>query len=227
MDLLAAALSNGTQERPLTLQGILERPTQQQQQQRAEAEAEADEEAEVGVEEHPERLNYVRRTEANPRNAADARRRLMQDLQRIQRGTNSFFSARPIDGDLFHWRAVVLGPESTVWEGGIFKLQLDFTDEYPCAPPKVRFLTRDMFHPNVYVDGNICLDTLKTEWSPILDVETLLMMIISLLSDPNPSSAANGEAALLYTNAKDKYEERVRHLVEASLEQSFSEDEDE
>ncbi|EAN96506.1 putative ubiquitin-conjugating enzyme E2 [Trypanosoma cruzi] len=224
MDLPATVESNEPRERPLTLDAILERPEQQQQ--RAEEEGE-DEEEEVGVAEHQERLNYVRRAEANPRNAADARRRLMQDLQRIQRGTNSFFSARPIDGDLFHWRAVVLGPESTVWEGGIFKLQLDFTDEYPCAPPKVRFLTRDMFHPNVYVDGNICLDTLKTEWSPILDVESLLMMIISLLSDPNPSSAANGEAALLYTNAKDKYEERVRHLVEASLEQSFSEDEDE
>ncbi|RNF26425.1 ubiquitin-conjugating enzyme E2 [Trypanosoma conorhini] len=170
---------------------------------------------------------YARTAEGNPRSAADARRRLMQDLKRIQCSSNPLFSARPIDGDLFHWRAVVLGPDSTVWEGGVFKLRLDFTEEYPCAPPKVRFLTKDMFHPNVYVDGNVCLDTLKNAWSPTLDVESLLMMIISFLSDPNPNSAANGEAALLYTTAKDKYDERVRRLVEASLDQSFSDAEDE
>ncbi|RNF03547.1 ubiquitin-conjugating enzyme E2 [Trypanosoma rangeli] len=212
MDLPATVRSTGTLERSRAPDALLGQTQPQQEERRAGQQ---------------ERANCTRAGEENPHSAADAHRRLMQDLKRIQCASNSHFSARPVDGDLFHWRAIVLGPDSTVWEGGIFKLQLNFTVEYPCAPPKVRFLTKDMFHPNVYVDGNICLDTLKSCWSPIIDVESLLMMVISLLSDPNPNSAANGEAASLYTNARDKYDERVRRLVEASLEQSFSDAEDE
>ncbi|KAG8348348.1 putative Ubiquitin conjugating enzyme [Trypanosoma vivax] len=161
----------------------------------------------------------------NPRNDADARRRLTHDLIQLQRSPCEQFSARPIDGDLYRWRAVVAGPEATPWEGGLFKLLFEFTSEYPYAPPVVRFVTK-VFHPNVYVDGKICLDTLKTNWSPSLNVESLLLMIISLLSDPNPNSAANGEAAALYTQSRDQYDERVQQIVLSSLEQEFS-DEDE
>ncbi|KEG07978.1 ubiquitin-conjugating enzyme e2 [Trypanosoma grayi] len=171
-------------------------------------------------------ITHAHAVGTDPRNALDARRRLMQDLRRMQANQNDYISASPINGDLFHWRAVVVGPDNTSWEGGLFKLRLDFTEEYPCAPPRVRFITKNVFHPNVYTDGNICLDTLKTHWSPALDVEALLLMVASLLSDPNPASAANGEAAELYTRSRGKYEERVRRVADESLDQSFSEEED-
>lgn len=175
-----------------------------------------------------QRLRHAREMGTDPRSRVDARKRLMQDLRRLRHCANPSIFAGPIKGDLFNWRAVIPGPDDTAWEGGVFKLRLKFSDEYPCAPPTVRFVTKNVFHPNVYGDGRICLDTLKMDWSSTLDVESLLMMIMSLLSDPNPASAANGEAARMLVNAKDKYEERVRRLVEESLEQSFSdEDEDE
>ena len=55
-----------------------------------------------------------------------------------------------------------------------------------------------MFHPNIYNDGNICLDILKDKWSPVYDVISILMSIQSLLNDPNPNSPANAEAAQLF-----------------------------
>ncbi|CCD14941.1 unnamed protein product [Trypanosoma congolense IL3000] len=161
----------------------------------------------------------------NPQNAEDAKRRLMRDLKQLHTNKNERFWARPESDNLFKWKAVVLGPEDTIWEGGVFKLWLEFSDEYPCAPPSAHFVTK-MFHPNVYVNGDICLDTLKSNWSPTLDVESVLLMITSLLSDPNPSSAANGEAAKMFAHNRDKYEERVRRLVEESLEQAFSDEDD-
>ena len=54
------------------------------------------------------------------------------------------------------WQAVILGPDDTPWEGGTFKLLLEFSEDYPNKAPSVRFLTK-MFHPNIYNDGQICL----------------------------------------------------------------------
>ncbi len=45
--------------------------------------------------------------------------------------------------------------------GGVFKLELFLPDDYPMAPPKIRFLTK-IFHPNVDKLGRICLDVLKS-----------------------------------------------------------------
>lgn len=70
---------------------------------------------------------------------------------------------------------------------GIFQLTLSFPNDYPNKPPTVKFVT-PMFHPNsifefcdvisiVYKDGNICLDILKTQWSPIFDVSAILTSI--------------------------------------------------
>lgn len=74
--------------------------------------------------------------------------------------------------------------------GGIYSLRLTFCDRYPEKPPKVRFTTK-MFHPNVYVDGNICLDVIAAKWSPSYTVSSILTSIQSLLTDPNVQSPAN------------------------------------
>ena len=94
---------------------------------------------------------------------SSASRRLLKDLKKIQSeseaGTNPGITATPDADSLFRWSAVIFGPDETEWEGGIFKLSLDFSEEYPNKPPKVKFLTK-MFHPNIYNDGSICLDIL-------------------------------------------------------------------
>ena len=57
------------------------------------------------------------------------------------------------------WEAIIFGPQDTIWEGGVFRLLIEFTAQYPKEPPQVRFLTQ-IFHPNIYKDGKICLDIL-------------------------------------------------------------------
>ena len=89
-----------------------------------------------------------------------AERRLLRDLKKIQGlGEGELISAIPDEASIFDWTAIILGPEDTEWEGGVFKLRIKFSEEYPIKPPKVEFKT-DIFHPNVYTDGKICLDIL-------------------------------------------------------------------
>ena len=89
---------------------------------------------------------------------------------------------------------------------------LEFSDEYPYKPPKVKFLTK-MFHPNIYNDGSICLDILQNMWSPVYDISSILTSIQSLLCDPNPLSPANNEAAELFAKNPKEYELRMDMLA--------------
>ena len=103
----------------------------------------------------------------------------------------------------------------TPFEDGTFKLLLQFDESYPNKPPTVKFLSR-MFHPNVYANGELCLDILQNRWSPTYDVAAILTSIQSLLHDPNPNSPANAEAAQLYRENMKEYVRRVKATVEES-----------
>mmetsp|Transcript_4609 Transcript_4609/g.16136 ORF Transcript_4609/g.16136 Transcript_4609/m.16136 type:complete len:131 (+) Transcript_4609:244-636(+) len=123
------------------------------------------------------------------------------------------------------WNAVIFGPENTPWDGGTFRLVLEFTEDYPNKAPNVKFVS-EIFHPNVYADGSICLDILQNNWSPIYDVAAILTSIQSLLTDPNPNSPANSEAARLFTENKEEYIRQVKLSVGKSWEEKKDKDED-
>ncbi|EON99602.1 putative ubiquitin-conjugating enzyme e2 13 protein [Phaeoacremonium minimum UCRPA7] len=79
-------------------------------------------------------------------------------------------------------------------QGGVFKLELFLPDDYPMTPPKIRFLTK-IFHPNVDKLGRICLDVLKNNWSPALQIRTILLSIQALLGAPNPDDPLAADVA--------------------------------
>tara|TARA_B100001540_G_scaffold295777_1_gene296893 strand:- start:1331 stop:1786 length:456 start_codon:yes stop_codon:yes gene_type:complete len=144
-----------------------------------------------------------------------ARKRLVRDFKRLQSDPPTGISGAPTESNIMLWHAVMFGPEDTPWEGGTFKLTLQFTEEYPNKAPTVKFATK-MFHPNIYADGSICLDILQNQWSPIYDVAAVLTSIQSLLCDPNPNSPANSEAAMLFRDSVREYNKRVQMVVENS-----------
>mmetsp|Transcript_16962 Transcript_16962/g.32819 ORF Transcript_16962/g.32819 Transcript_16962/m.32819 type:complete len:156 (-) Transcript_16962:248-715(-) len=144
-----------------------------------------------------------------------ARKRLMRDFKRLQSDPPNGISGTPTENNIMLWNAVIFGPEDTAWEGGTFKLTITFTEDYPNKAPTVRFESK-MFHPNIYADGGICLDILQNQWSPIYDVSAILTSIQSLLTDPNPNSPANSEAARMYSENRREYNKRVQEVVEVS-----------
>ena len=91
------------------------------------------------------------------------------------------------------------GPSQTPYDGGIFKLELFIPDGYPLVPPRARFLTR-IYHPNIDKFGRICLDVLKeSTWTAAMNINSILLSIQSLLSDPNPSDPLDTRIADQWT----------------------------
>ena len=71
---------------------------------------------------------------------------------------------------------IIFGPDDTEWESGVFRLVMEFSENYPNEPPKVSFVTK-MFHPNIYANGNICLDILDKNWTRAYGPLTILTSI--------------------------------------------------
>lgn len=81
--------------------------------------------------------------------------------------------------------------------GGLWQLDIRIPDAYPNSPPAIRFVT-PICHPNVHFKtGEICLDLLKTSWSPVYTVASTLNSIQQLLTSAEPDSPLNVDVAQL------------------------------
>jgi ubiquitin-conjugating enzyme E2 A len=79
---------------------------------------------------------------------------------RVQEDPPEGIMAAPSPSNILHWNAVIIGPDGTPFADGTFKLIMSFDESYPSKPPIVKFVSK-VWHPNVYADGNICLDILQ------------------------------------------------------------------
>ncbi|XP_041759255.1 ubiquitin-conjugating enzyme E2 E1 isoform X2 [Coregonus clupeaformis] len=114
-------------------------------------------------------------------------------------------SAGPKGDNIYEWRSTILGPPGSVYEGGVFFLDIAFTPDYPFKPPKVTFRTR-IYHCNINSQGVICLDILKDNWSPALTISKVLLSICSLLTDCNPADPLVGSIATQYTTNRPEHD---------------------
>eukprot|EP01027_Heterolobosea_sp_BB2_P012004 GEZU01017418.1.p1 GENE.GEZU01017418.1~~GEZU01017418.1.p1 ORF type:complete len:184 (-),score=11.71 GEZU01017418.1:62-613(-) len=146
--------------------------------------------------------------------------RLLKEYKELQKNKDSDLVLRPNDNTLYQWRAELRGPPDTPYEGSIFEVELRIPNEYPIHPPTAYFITK-IFHPNVHFKvllvvfdeigtfstnrdphphdqtGEICLDILKSTWSPAWTLQSVCRAIITLLSHPEPDSPLNCDAGNL------------------------------
>jgi ubiquitin-conjugating enzyme E2 R len=134
-----------------------------------------------------------------------------------------------INESIFEWKValIVINPDS-IYHGGFFTAKMTFPKTYPFSPPDFKFY-KPPFHPNVYPDGKLCISILHPpgddemsgelaaeRWSPAQRVESVLISILSLLDDAEPSSPANVDAGVMMRNDPEAYKARARQDVEAS-----------
>lgn len=143
-----------------------------------------------------------------------AKKRIIKDLKDLEKYPVENCSAGLKDSDnLFEWNATIHGPIGTPYYGGIFQLSIKFPEKYPFKPPKCHFET-PIYHCNINKSGEICLDTLKNQWSPSLSISAVLQSICSLLSDPNPDDPLDPGVAYIYKNNRVKHDMNAVFLTQ-------------
>jgi ubiquitin-conjugating enzyme E2 Z len=154
--------------------------------------------------------------------APQAAKRVMKDIQNVQ---SDLMKQQGIwywmdDADMTKGLAMIKGPSDTPYDGCLLMFSVKFPSDYPFSPPKVLFLTSDgktRFHPNLYVEGKVCLSILGTfsgpSWSGTQSLSSVLMSILALLdNNPLAHEPSYSSGTLLDARHRD-YADYVEHQM--------------
>lgn len=140
-------------------------------------------------------------------------RRILKDYKNLQKENSPLFKAKPNEENIYFWKGYIQPPEDSLYFGYIIPFEIEFEETYPNKPPIFTFPPNLVFHPNFYTNGDICLDILQNRWSNLNDVKSILFSILLLLSEPNPDSPANNEAAKLFVEDRAAFKKKVREFA--------------
>lgn len=59
------------------------------------------------------------------------------------------------------------------YRGGKFSFSFKVGPAYPHEPPKVKCETQ-VYHPNIDLEGNVCLNILREDWKPVLTINSII-----------------------------------------------------
>ncbi|KAG0164298.1 NEDD8-conjugating protein ubc12 [Apophysomyces sp. BC1034] len=98
------------------------------------------------------------------------------------------------------------------YTGGHFKFTFAINNNYPHEPPKVHCVQK-IYHPNIDLEGNICLNILREDWKPVLSLHSVLVGLQYLFLEPNADDPLNKEAAKDLMQDRRSFESNVRRLL--------------
>lgn len=149
-------------------------------------------------------------------------RRIMMDTQALQSDEMKSLRIYYVSSDetLYKGTALMFGPAGSVYEDLPIVLDITFPADYPFTNPTVLFRTTDgktRFHPNLYVEGKVCLSILGTwqgpSWTSVMTLKTVLLSIMGLLDD-EPLLHEPGYADM---KGKQKSKDYTSYVEHASL----------
>ena len=95
------------------------------------------------------------------------------------------------------------------YRGGKFVFSFKVGQASPHEPPKVKCETQ-VYHPNIDLEGNICLNILREDWKPVLTINSIIYGLQYLFLEPNPEDPLNKEAAEVLQSNRRVFEQNVQ-----------------
>ena len=79
----------------------------------------------------------------------------------------------PDPDDLLNF-VLTIAPDEGVYKGGKFAFDFKINQNFPHDPPKVK-CTKKIYHPNIDLEGNVCLNILREDWKPVLNLNAIIV----------------------------------------------------
>jgi len=121
-----------------------------------------------------------------------AQLRVQRDLAELSLGS-TMKTTFPNADDILNF-TLTIEPDEGMYKGGSFIFTFAINQNFPHDPPKVK-CTQKIYHPNIDLDGNVCLNILREDWKPVLNLNAVIVGMQFLFLEPNAADPLNKEAA--------------------------------
>ena len=139
-------------------------------------------------------------------------KRILKELAYLQTDPHKHLEIFPCSNAVDLWVLMLEAPKGTLYEGGMFRLYIDFTKDYPNKAPVIRFIT-PIYHCNINSSGRICHKILDRFYSPVTKVREILNHVFGLLMEAAPDDPLDSYKASLLRSNKPQYEREAKEFT--------------
>lgn len=146
----------------------------------------------------------------NKKKASAAQLRVTKDISELELPKTC--RTEFIDPDNFLDFQLHIMPDEGLYKGGKFSFSFKIGANYPHEPPKVKCSTK-IYHPNIDLEGNVCLNILREDWKPVLTINAIVYGLQYLFLEPNPEDPLNKDAAKEMQTNRSAFERNVKNSM--------------
>lgn len=132
---------------------------------------------------------------------------LFVDLSELSLGS-TMSTEFPDPDNILHF-ILTIEPDEGMYRSGRFTFDFTINQSFPHEPPKV-LCQEKIYHPNIDVEGKICLNILREDWKPVLNLNAVIVGLQFLFLEPNASDPLNKEAAEDLRSNREAFKRNVR-----------------
>jgi ubiquitin-conjugating enzyme E2 M len=118
----------------------------------------------------------------------------------------------PNPDDILNFK-LTLTPDEGLYKSGVFFFTFAIPANFPHEPPKVK-CTQKIYHPNIDLEGNVCLNILREDWKPVLNLNAVIVGLQFLFLEPNASDPLNKDAANDLMADRERFKRNVRAAMQ-------------
>lgn len=136
-----------------------------------------------------------------------AQLRVQKDLSELSLGSTMKLDF-PDPDDILNF-VLTIEPDEGMYRDGRFTFDFNINPNFPHDPPKVQ-CQQKIYHPNIDPEGKVCLNILREDWKPVLNLNAVIVGLQFLFLEPNASDPLNKEAAEDLRQSREGFKRNVR-----------------